>query len=196
MLRRPGARDWALGELLAMSGWAGTLVFSGALFIDAYGTSTQVTGILLAGVAVAYLGGNALGARIRGDCYLRRSLARANVVAALAVALTWALTPNVFVTFALFASAAVVVAARTVVGTAYGFELAGEQKLEVGAARAAITHVGYLGGSLLGGATLALGGHAAVAVAFGILFLAAAAPHVSMWAARCRGDSRVAAVAA
>lgn len=196
MLRRPGARGWALGELLAMSGWAGTLVFSGALFIDAYGTSTQVTGILLAVVAVAFLGGNALGARIRGDCFRRRSLARANVVAAFAISLTWALTPNVFVTLALFASTAVVVAARTVAGTAYGFELAGEQKLEVGAARAAITHVGYLGGSLLGGVALALGGHAAVAVAFGLLFLAAAAPHVSMWAARCRSDSRVAAVTA
>jgi DHA1 family inner membrane transport protein len=196
LLRRPGARGWALGELLAMSSWAGTLVFSGALFVDAYGTSTQVTGVLLAAVAVAYLGGNALGGRIRGDCYLRRALARANVLAAIAVALTWVLTPNVFVTLVLFASAAVVVAARTVVGTAYGFALAGERKLEVGAARAAITHVGYLGGSLLGGVALALGGHAAVAVAFGMLFLAATAPHASMWAARCLRDSRVAAVAA
>jgi MFS transporter, DHA1 family, inner membrane transport protein len=193
LLREPGARSWALGELLAMSAWAGTLAFSGVLFIETYGTSTKVTGLLLAAVAVAYLGGNALGGKIGGDCYLRRSLARANVVAAAALAATWIFTPNVFVTLTLFAAAGVVVAARTVVGTTYGFVLAGERKLEVGAARAALTHLGYVIGSVLGGATFALGGHAAAGVAFGLLFLLAATPYVSMWAARCRGADYVSA---
>lgn len=186
LLREPGAKSWAFGELLAMSAWAGTLVFSGVLFIKTYGTSAKVTGLLLAGVAVAYLGGNALAGQIRGHCNLRRGLARANVVAAAAIAATWIITPNVFVTLSLFAATGVVAAARTVIGTTYGFELAGERKLEVGAARAAITHLGYLGGSLLGGATFALGGRSAAGVAFGLLFLIAATPYISMWAARCR----------
>jgi predicted MFS family arabinose efflux permease len=185
LLREPGARSWALGELLAMSAWAGTLVFSGALFIETYGTSPGVTGLLLAAVAVAYLGGNALGGYIRGDCRLRRGLARANVVAAAAIAATWILTPNVLVTLAIFAAAGVVVAARTVIGTMYGFALAGERKLEVGAARAAITHVGYLVGSALGGLAFAVGGPDAVGIAFSLLFLVAAMPYRSMWAARC-----------
>jgi predicted MFS family arabinose efflux permease len=196
LLREPGAMSWAFGELLAMSAWAGTLVFSGVLFIETYGTSPKVTGLLLAAVAVAYLGGNALGSHIRGDCYLRRALVRANAVAAAAIAATWILTPNVFVTLSLFAAAGVVVAARTVIGTTYGFRLAGERKLEVGAARAAITHLGYLGGSLLGGVTFALGGRAAAGIAFGLLFLVAATPYVSMWAARCRGADYAPAVAA
>jgi DHA1 family inner membrane transport protein len=196
LLREPGARSWAFGELLAMSAWAGTLVFSGVLFIETYGTSPKVTGLLLAAVAVAYLGGNALGGHIRGDCFLRRALARANVVAAAAIAATWILTPNVFVTLSLFAAAGVVVAARTVIGTTYGFGLAGERKLEVGAARAAITHLGYLGGSLLGGATFAVGGRAAAGIAFALLFLVAATPYVSMWAARCQGAGYASAVAA
>jgi predicted MFS family arabinose efflux permease len=185
LLREPGARSWAFGELLAMSAWAGTLVFSGALFIETYGTSPGLTGLLLAAVAVAYLGGNALGGYIRGDCRLRRGLARANVVAAAAIAATWILTPNVFVTLGIFAAAGVVVAARTVIGTMYGFALAGERKLEVGAARAAITHVGYLVGSALGGLAFAVGGRDAVGIAFSLLFLVAATPYRSMWAARC-----------
>jgi len=185
LLREPGARSWALGELLAMSAWAGTLVFSGALFIETYGTSPGLTGLLLAAVAVAYLGGNALGGYIRGDCRLRRGLARPNVVAAAAIAATWILTPNVFVTLAIFAAAGVVVAARTVIGTMYGFALAGERKLEVGAARAAITHIGYLVGSALGGLAFAVGGRDAVGLAFSVLFLVAAMPYRSMWAARC-----------
>ncbi len=184
LLRQPGARPWALGEFFAMSAWAGTLVFSGALFVEEYGTSPSLTGALLATVALAYLGGNALGARIHHEC-LRRALARGNLAAAASVALTWLLTPNVGVTLAVFSFAAAVVAARTVVGTGYGFEVAGNRKLEVGAARAAITHAGYLAGSFVGGAALALGGHSAVGLAFGGLFLGAAAPYLSAWAARC-----------
>jgi predicted MFS family arabinose efflux permease len=85
----------------------------------------------------------------------------------------------------MFSLTAVVVAARTVVGTAYGFALAGERKLEVGAARSAIQHAGYLVGSFVGGAALALGGYSAIGIAFGLMFLAATAPYLSAWAARC-----------
>jgi predicted MFS family arabinose efflux permease len=133
---------------------------------------------MLATVALAYMGGNALAGRIDHRCF-RRTLARANVAAAALVALTWVLTPNVVVTLGLFSLAAAVVGARTVVGTSYGFALAGEGKLEVGAARAVTTHVGYLAGSFVGGAALAAGGHAAVGVAFGLLFLGATVPYLS-----------------
>jgi predicted MFS family arabinose efflux permease len=184
LLRRPGARRWALGELLAMSSWAGTLVFSGALFIEVYGASTRLTGLLLACIAVAYLAGNTLAAGIHHDC-LRRALARGNVAAAATVAVTWIVTPGLVVTLLLFSLASAFVAARTVVGTAYGFALAGERHVEVGAARAAITHVGYLVGSLVGGAALAAGGPAMVGVALGLVSLAATAPYLSSWRVSC-----------
>ncbi len=191
LLREPGARGWAFGELLAMSSWAGMLVFSGALFVETYGASPRLTGLLLALVALAYLGGNTLGGRIHGRCHLRRALARGNVAASAAVALTWLIRPNLLVTLVLFGCAAVIVGARTVSGTAYGFVLAGERKLEVGAARSALTHTGYLAGSLLGGAALVLGGYAAVGVLFGLLFLAATAPYVTTWGARCVDRGRM-----
>jgi predicted MFS family arabinose efflux permease len=169
-----------------MSAWTGTLVFSGALFVETYGASSRLTGVLLATAAAAYLLGNVLGGRMRGAC-ARRVLAWSNLAAAVAVAGTWVVTPNLFVTLALFGLAAAIVAARTVTGTTYGFAIGGERKLEVGAARAVLTHVGYLTGSLLGGAALAVGGHAAVGIAFGSLFLAAAAPYLFTWSTRCQG---------
>jgi MFS transporter, DHA1 family, inner membrane transport protein len=184
LLRAPRAGWWAIGELLAMSAWAGMLVFSGALFVEVYGVSSRVTGLVLATVAGAYLAGNVLGGRMRGAC-ARRALAVGNVAAAVAIALTWLVTPTLLVTLALFGVAAAIVAARTLTGTTYGFAIAGERKLEVGAARAALTHVGYLAGSLLGGAALAIGGDAAVGIAFGSLFLAAAAPYLFTWSTRC-----------
>jgi predicted MFS family arabinose efflux permease len=185
LLRLPGARSWATGELLAMSAWTGTLVYSGALFVETYGTSTETTGILLALVAVAYLGGNALGGRIHGNCVSRRALAQTSVLAAAALALLWTVTPNAAVTLVLFAIAATVVAARTVVGTTYGFAVAGERKLEVGAARAVVSHAGYLVGSLIGGAGYAVGGHSVAGLAFAAMLLASVLPHASMLAARC-----------
>jgi MFS transporter, DHA1 family, inner membrane transport protein len=185
LLRLPGARSWATGELLAMSAWTGTLVYSGALFVETYGTSTETTGILLALVAVAYLGGNAIGGRIHGSCVSRRALAQSSVVAAVALALLWTVTPNAGVTLVLFAIAATVVAARTVVGTTYGFAVAGERKLEVGAARAVVSHAGYLVGSLIGGAGYAAGGRPVAGLAFAAMLLASVLPHASLLAARC-----------
>jgi MFS transporter, DHA1 family, inner membrane transport protein len=184
LLRAPRAGWWAIGELLAMSAWAGTLVFSGALFVETYGASPRLTGVALATVAAAYLAGNVLGGRMRGSCS-RRALALSNVAAAVAVALTWIVTAHLLVTLALFGLAAAIVAARTVTGTTYGFAIGGERKLEVGAARAVLTQIGYLAGSLLGGAALAIGGDAAIGVAFGSLFLASAAPYLLTWSTRC-----------
>jgi DHA1 family inner membrane transport protein len=186
LLRQPGARSWALAELLAMSAWAGTLVFSGALFVETYGTSTETTGLFLALIAVAYLVGNTTAGRIRGSCSLRRALARTNLVAAAAIAVVWTVTPHAIATLLLFSVASSVFAARTVAGTSYGFVVAGEQKLEVGAARALFTHAGYLVGSLLGGAAYAVGGRPVVAAGFAALMLVSAAPYVPMWAARCK----------
>jgi hypothetical protein len=81
-----------------------------------------------------------------------------------------------------------------VTGTTYGFVIGGERKLEVGAARAALTHVGYLVGSLLGGAALTIGGGAAVGIVFESLFLAAAAPYLFTWSTRCEVHGRLAAI--
>ncbi len=63
ILGRRDARHWAVGELAANSAWAGTLVFSGALFTERYGLSTATTGVLLALIAAAYLAGNQFAAR-------------------------------------------------------------------------------------------------------------------------------------
>ena len=49
---------WLASELLANAAWAGTLVYAGALFVESYGTSTGLTGCLLAVAAGAYVAGN------------------------------------------------------------------------------------------------------------------------------------------
>jgi DHA1 family inner membrane transport protein len=178
-LRDSLARRWALGELLATSAWVGTLVYCGALLTDGYGMSTAATGVALAAVAVAYLAGNQWAGR--GDPRRARSTMLATSVAgAVAVALTWAFTPTVAVTLLVFAVSGAMVATRTVAGTVYGFQVAGDMGREVGATRAVTTQLGYLIGSVVGGAALALGGFALLAVAFGGLLLASTLPYVTL----------------
>jgi predicted MFS family arabinose efflux permease len=173
------ARRWALGELLANCAWAGTLVYSGALFTETYGTSPLTTGFVLAAVAAAYLAGNRWGGRVRPE-RARRAVLLQSTGAAVAVALTWAVTRSLALSVALFAATAVVTAARTVSGTVYGFSVAGEHGREVGAVRAATTQAGYLIGSLVGGLAIAVGGFGLLSVAFGGLFLASTLPYASL----------------
>jgi predicted MFS family arabinose efflux permease len=188
-LRSPVPRRWALGELLATSAWVGTLVFCGALLTEEYGMSTAATGVALAAVAVAYLAGNQWAGR--GDPGRARStMLSTSLAGAIAVALTWAFTPTVAVTLVLFAVSGAMVAMRTVTGTVYGFSVAGDMGREVGAARAVTTQLGYLIGSLVGGAALAVGGFGLLAVAFGGLLLASTLPYVTVGALRRSGVLR------
>ena len=183
LLRRSAPRRWALGELLATSAWAGTLVYSGALLTDGYGMTTTATGVALAAVAVAYLLGNQRAGGGAPDRARSTTLAT-SVVGAAAVALTWAFTPTVAVTLVVFAISGAMVATRTVTATVYGFSVAGDLGREVAAARAVTTQLGYLIGSLAGGAAFALGGFPALAVAFGGLLLASTLPYVSFRSGR------------
>jgi len=183
LLRSSAPRRWALGELLATSAWAGTLVYSGALLTDGYGMTTTGAGVALAAVAVAYLLGNRRAGRGTPD-RARSTMLATSVAGAVAVGLTWAFTPAVAVTLVVFAVSGAMVATRTVTATVYGFSVAGDLGREVAAARAVTTQLGYLIGSLAGGAAFALGGFPALAVAFGGMLLASTLPYVSIRFAR------------
>ena len=102
------------------------------------------------------------------------------VGASVVVAVTWALTPPVWIALLLFAAAAFIVATRTVAGTVYGFQVSGGLGREVGSIRAATDQAGYLVGSVLGGLALTVGGFSALAVVFGGLFVASTLPYLCL----------------
>ena len=56
----PGVARWLTGELLAFSGWAGALVYVGALLVESYGLSVAATGLALGLGALVYVPGNLL----------------------------------------------------------------------------------------------------------------------------------------
>lgn len=179
LLRLRPARRWALGELAANAAWAGTLVYSGVLFTETYRTSSATTGVALAIVAVAYLAGNQWAGRASA-ALARRWMLRGSIAASAAVALTWTYTQSLSITLVLFALAAAVTATRMVAGTVYGFTVAGELSSAVGTVRGVTTQLGYLIGSLAGGAAIAAGGLGALALVYGGLFLTATLPYLCL----------------
>jgi len=178
MLRRePRVAGWALGELLAWSAWAGSLIYAGALFVETYGATTGTAGVLLGAAAVAYLPGNMLAKRYV-DRSARLLAAAAPPLAAVIVVVFGAWEPSLAVSGALFALLAFVAAARTIAGSSLGLEVCSQRRVFAMRLRTAATQFGYLGGAALGGIALSAGGYSALGTVFGALFLLAAVPHL------------------
>ena len=168
---------WAVGELLAWSAWAGTLVYAGALLIESYGASTATAGLLLGLAAGAYLPGNML-ARRRVETSARQLAAALPPVAAVLVVLFGTVRPEIGVSAALLAAAAFCIGGRTLAGSALGLQVCAQRRVFAMRIRAAATQFGYLLGSALGGLALAAGGYPALGAALGALFALAALPHL------------------
>ncbi len=185
--RRGGLREalsdgavagWLAGELLASSAWLGTLVYSGALFVESYGTSPGTVGLILAAGAGAYVVGT-LVARRAVERDARGVILRTGPALAGAVVLFGALRPGALVSGGLFATAAAIAGARILAGNAAGLAAAPELRVGAVSARAAAQQFGYFVGPAVAGAALAVGGYAGVGLASGaLLLLATAAPLV------------------
>jgi predicted MFS family arabinose efflux permease len=172
-----GVLRWSMGELLAFSGWAGALVYVGALLVDSYGLSIAATGLALGFGALIYVPGNFLFRRWV-DAYSRRLLAVLALSAAATVAVLYAVRPSVWFTIAAFAVLSFIAGGRTLAGSARGLGLAPELRLGVTGVRTAALQSGYFVGAAVGGIALAGSGYSAVGLAFAALFVGAAIPHL------------------
>jgi predicted MFS family arabinose efflux permease len=173
-LADPDVARWSIGELLANSAWIGLLVYAGALFTESYGTSSTLTGLVLALTAVAFVAGNMTARRhAAGD--LRPSLVRLALAMAVLVPLVGTLRPSPTVSAVLLSATAFLGGARTLLGNAVGLQAAPERRVAIMATRAAANQFGYFVGSGLGGIALASFGYPGFGMLLGLLFVGAAA---------------------
>lgn len=177
VLTQHGVVRWTVGELLAFSGWAGTLVYMGALLVESYDLSIAATGLALGFGALVYVPGNFV-FRSWVDAHGRLLLVSLALSAAITVALLGAVRPSVWVSVALFAVLCFIAGGRTLAGSARGLGLAQELRLGVTGVRTAAIQAGYFVGGAVGGAALAVGGYGTLGLAFATLFVGAAIPHV------------------
>jgi predicted MFS family arabinose efflux permease len=177
VLTYPGVARWTTGELFAFSGWAGALVYMGALLVESYDLSIAATGIALGFGALVYVPGNLLFRRWV-DVHGRLLLITLALAAACTVVLLGAYRPSVWVSVGLFALLCFIAGGRTLAGSARGLGLAPELRLGVTGVRSAAIQAGYFVGAAVGGAALAVGGYGTLGLAFGVLFVGAAIPHL------------------
>jgi predicted MFS family arabinose efflux permease len=190
LLREPRVAAWALGELLAYSAWTGVLVYAGALFIDSYGISLTLTGILLSGAAAAYVAGNFTLRRLV-DGHERLLLTSLALTAAAVTVTFGAVRPGTVASALVFGALAFLSGGRTLAGSALGLGAAHECRVTLMGVRTATVQFGYLLGGALGGLALAVGGYEAFGAVLGALFAAAAVPHLVLAASgRLRDPSR------
>lgn len=177
VLSQPGVKRWSIGELFAFSGWAGALVYVGALLVESYDLSIAATGLALGFGALVYVPGNFLFRRWV-DAHGRALLVALALSAAVTVALLGAVRPSLWVSLVLFSLLCFIAGGRTLAGSARGLGLAQELRLGVTGVRTAAIQSGYFVGAAVGGVALATGGYALLGVAFAGLFVAAAIPHL------------------
>ncbi len=172
-LASPGIARWLLAELLANAAWAGTLVYSGSLFVESYGISSALTGALLAVGAAAYVSGNLTFARIStGDPM--NLLVRLSAALAVSTMLFGAVRPVLATSLVLFSIAAWVSGGRTLISSMFGLSMTPEVRQAAMALRAASMQFGYFIGTFAAGVALGVGGYAAFGATIGALFLSSA----------------------
>jgi predicted MFS family arabinose efflux permease len=169
---RPVAR-WATAELLANCGWAGTLVYAGALFTESYGATGALTGAVLAAGAAAYVVGN-FTARRSADRSPRQQLVLLALALAVAVPLFGAVRLGVAASALLFALAAFAAGARTLLGNVVGLEIAPGHRLAAMGIRTATTQFGYFAGAGAAGLALRAAGYTGLGLTLGAFFVGAA----------------------
>jgi predicted MFS family arabinose efflux permease len=177
VLSQPGVKRWSIGELFAFSGWAGALVYVGALLVESYDLSIAATGLALGFGALVYVPGNFLFRRWV-DAHGRTLLVALALSAAVTVALLGAVRPSLWVSLVLFSLLCFIAGGRTLAGSARGLGLAQELRLGVTGVRTAAIQSGYFVGAAIGGIALAAGGYTLLGAAFAGLFVAAAIPHL------------------
>jgi predicted MFS family arabinose efflux permease len=180
---------WLTAELFANAGWAGTLVYAGALFAQSYGTTGGETGCLLALAAGAYVAGNLASRRlVEGDS--RLILLAFTLTIALLVALFGLMRTGIEASALLLAAASFGAGGRTLVTSSFALGLAPGIRPAATSLRAATMQFGYFIGALVGGCALALGGYRALGVAMGALFFAAAPAYYRSFTSAVAGHNR------
>ena len=171
--RQGGVKPWAIGEWLGFAAWGGTLVYAGAFFVETYGVSVGLTGLILGAGAAAYLPGDFAGRR-----WLQRGPAAPLVVFAVggaAVVAVFAVVDagTVFSSVA-FGVLAFPAAGGTIAGAALGLRVARVRRPAAMSIRTSMLQFGYLAGSVIGGVALSWWGFAGMGWVFAALFAAAA----------------------
>jgi len=164
VLADPSARRWILAEVISFYAWGTYLTFIGAYFVEAYAVGESATGIVLALGAAAFFVASVRSAPLVASLPRPLVVAVTVLIMAVLIALQFGTDDFVWVGLLTFFLCAAVGGVRSSVASALGLAQLPDQPGAMMAARTAANQAGYLLGGLVGGATLALSGYAALGI--------------------------------
>lgn len=169
------ARRWIVAEMIAFFAWGTHLTFTGAFFIERHDIGESIAGILLALGAAVFFVTSVRGAALVGHLPRPQLIAAVALVLGALIALQFNAHAVVWIALAAFFLSAVAGGVRTTVSSTLGLTQLPNQSGSMMSARTAATQMGYLLGGLVGGATLAWSGYAAlgIIIAAGLVLCAA-----------------------
>jgi predicted MFS family arabinose efflux permease len=164
VLADPSARRWILAEMISFYAWGTYLTFIGAYFVQTYAVGESATGIILALGAAAFFVASVHGAPLFASLPRPRVLAVTVLLMGALLALQFSTHGFVWIGLLTFFLSAAAGGIRSAVASTLGLAQLPDQPGTMMAARTAATQAGYLLGGLIGGATLALSGYAALGI--------------------------------
>jgi predicted MFS family arabinose efflux permease len=164
VLADPSARRWVLAEMISFFAWGTYLTFIGAYFIEIYDVGEFAAGIVLALGAGAFFVTSVRGARLLARLPRPRLIATTTLAMGVLIPLQFGTDDFLWIGLLTFLMCAAAGGVRSAVASTLGLSQLPNRPGSMMAARTAATQMGYLLGGLIGGATLALGGYAALGI--------------------------------
>jgi MFS transporter, DHA1 family, inner membrane transport protein len=174
ILRNRSAASWIGCELLAYSGWTGSLVYLGAFYITVHGQSVTVTGFLLALAAVGFAAGSLLSHRVATRAGGKGAILGGGVLSAIALAIGLGFDMPVALAASLIALFGFAQGIRGAASSNLGLIQAPEHRGAMMGFRASVVQLGYVIGGVIGGVLLLVAGYEALGLVFGTIIIAAA----------------------
>lgn len=164
-LADPAGRAWIVAELLVYSGWAGSLTYLGAYYIETYDLKTGQASPLLALVALAFSLGSLVAHRLARWRATAIVFASALLAALVLVVTLWTPLP-LWSAVTLLSAYGAIHGVRGATSSALGLRLGDAYRGTMMALRASVVQLGYVAGGLLGGLLLEHSGFAGLAAVY------------------------------
>lgn len=152
------ATAWIGAELLAYIGWAGTLTFLGAFYIESFGLSAGAVSPLLALTGLGFVGGSLFAHRVARKHHLQTVILTSAVVSGLFLVTAFGATIALPVATVLLFCFGVSQGVRGATASVLGLQQSVRYRGTIMALRASVVQLGYVIGAIVAGLLLTHGG--------------------------------------
>lgn len=158
------ARRWTIAELIAFAVWTCEITYIAAFYMQTYGLSEAVVGVLLPTGSLAFLVGSALAERVGRNWSRATLLAGSAVTMGVVACVLFNFHPTIAVTVCLGLLIGVAAGLRAASSSTLALDQLPDNPGAMMAARTAAVQIGYLIGASVGGIAVDIAGYGSLGV--------------------------------